>query len=78
MGWESDVAVTGSVVADSVQILCVAWLAVAAPIQPLAWEPPYAMGAILKIKRRGKQKENKKLFKVGGGTKMFMQCFVKV
>ena len=32
-------------------------LAAAAPIGPLAWEPPYAVGAALKSK---KQKQNKK------------------
>ena len=26
-------------------------LAAAAPIQPLAWEPPYAVGAVLKKKK---------------------------
>ena len=31
------------------------WLAVLAPILPLAWEPPYAMGAVLK-----KQQQQKK------------------
>ena len=28
------------------------WLAVAAPIQPLAWEPPYAAGVALKKKKK--------------------------
>ena len=36
-------------------------LAVAAPIRPLAPEPPYAMGAALqKAKKRPKNKQNKK------------------
>ena len=31
-----------------------------APIQPLAWEPPYAVGATLeKMKREGKKKKKK-------------------
>ena len=28
------------------------WLAAAAPIRPLAWEPPYAVAVILKSKKR--------------------------
>ena len=35
--------------------------AAAAPIQPLAWEPPYAAGVALKRDKR--QKQNKKLKK---------------
>ena len=31
-------------------------LAVAAPIQPLAWEPPYAAGAALKKRQKSKKK----------------------
>ena len=34
-------------------------LAATAPIQPLAWEPPYAMGAVLK-RQKTKQKQTKK------------------
>ena len=34
------------------------WPAAAAPIQPLAWEAPYAVGAALK--KAKKQKETKK------------------
>ena len=33
--------------------------ATVAPIGPLAWEPPYAVGVALKIKKR-KTKQNKK------------------
>ena len=33
------------------------WLAAAAPIQPLAWEPPYAMGAALKKAKKHKMLE---------------------
>ena len=29
------------------------------PIQPLAWEPPYAMGAALKRQKTNKKKERK-------------------
>ena len=31
-----------------------------APIQPLAWEPPYAMGAALENAKRQKKKKKKK------------------
>ena len=37
-------------------------LAAAAPIRPLAWEPPYALGAALEKTKRQKNK-NKKIFK---------------
>ena len=30
------------------------WLEAAAPIQPLAWEPPYTMGAAIKSKTKQK------------------------
>ena len=30
------------------------WLAAVAPIPPLAWEPPYAIGAALKRKKKKK------------------------
>ena len=32
-------------------------LAAAAPIGPLAWEPPYAMGAALEMAKRQQQKK---------------------
>ena len=35
-------------------------LAAAAPIQPLAWEPPYATGAAQEIAKRQKRKEKKR------------------
>ena len=35
-------------------------LAATAPIRPLAWEPTYATGAILKKSKRKKKKERKK------------------
>ena len=31
------------------------WLAAAAPIQPLAWELPYASGVVLKSKKKKKK-----------------------
>jgi len=31
-----------------------------APIQPLAWEPPYAMSAALKRQKKKKKKEKRK------------------
>ena len=34
-------------------------LAAAAPIQPLAWEPPYAVGLALKMTKRKKKKRKK-------------------
>ena len=36
-------------------------LAGVAPIRPLAWEPPYAMGVALKWQKRQKKKKNAKL-----------------
>jgi len=33
-----------------------------APIRPLAWEPPYAMGVALKGQKTKKEKERKKWF----------------
>ena len=40
------------------KLLCL-WrgLAATAPIQPLAWEPPYAAGSALKKKKKKKPKE---------------------
>ena len=35
-------------------------LAVVAPIQPLAWEPPYDMGAALKRKKNEEEEEERK------------------
>ena len=36
-------------------------LAAVAPIGPLAWEPPYAVGAALKSKKTKNKNKNKKL-----------------
>ena len=35
-------------------------LGTTAPIRPLAWEPPYAVGAALKSKKKKKKKKKKK------------------
>ena len=40
---------------DLVSLWLWLWLAAAAPIQPLAWEPPYALGAALKSKKKKKK-----------------------
>jgi len=37
-------------------------LAATAPIQPLAWEPPYAMGAALENAKKTKKK-NKEIYR---------------
>ena len=48
--------------------------AATAPIGPLAWEPPYAMGAALEMaKRRKKNFKNKKI-KQGRGWLSFKDC----
>ena len=55
--------VAGSIpdLAQLVKELVLLWLwrrpAATAPMRPLAWNPPYAMGAALK-KKRQKQKQN--------------------
>ena len=45
------------------------WLAATAPIRPLAWEPPYAVGAALEKaksqKKKKKKKEKKKMMASG-------------
>ena len=38
------------------------WLAAVAPIPPLDWEPPYAVGAALKSKNKTKQNKKPQLF----------------
>ena len=43
-------------------------LAAVAPIRPLAWELPYAMGVALKIKRKKKRKKKKNLTQVKMST----------
>ena len=45
-------------------------LAAVALIQPLAWEPPYAISAALKSKKKKKKKEKKK-------KKFFIQVVTK-
>ena len=39
--------------------------AATALIQPLAWEPPYGMGAVLKSKKKKEEEEEKKPQKKG-------------
>ena len=66
MGWGSSVAMSygvGHRCSSDPKLLWL-WcrLAAVAPIQPLAWEPPYAVGAALKrqkTKKKKKQKTNK-------------------
>ena len=43
---------------DPALLLLRCMLAATAPIQPLAWEPPYATGVALKQPKRKKKKEN--------------------
>ena len=38
--------------------------AATAPIRPLAWEPPYAVGAALKTDQKKKKKKKKKAMKM--------------
>ena len=40
--------------------VAVAVAAAAAPIRPLAWEPPYAEGAVLEKTKKKKKKKKKK------------------
>ena len=35
-------------------------LAAVAPVRPLAWEPPYAKGTVLKRKKREREKERER------------------
>ena len=49
------------------------WPATTAQIQPLAWELPYAMGAVLK-RQKGKKKKNQKLIRNLGS--LFKFCFL--
>ena len=39
--------------------VALAWAVAAAPIRPLAWEPPYAAGAAQEMAKRQKQKTKK-------------------
>ena len=60
-----------SCVEDMAQIWRWLWLgrgpAAVAPIRPLAWEPPYAMGVALKKDKRQTNKQTKKLIWVTFG-----------
>ena len=44
------------------------WPAAIAPIQPLAWEPPYATGAALKNKTPKKENNDRSLFSPSSGA----------
>ena len=52
-----------------------------APIQPLAWEPPYAAGAAQEIatttKRQKKKKKKKKMLREFSNTKPALQQILK-
>ena len=60
--WGSGVAVSCGVGQRRGSGLVLLWLwrrlAAVAPVQPLAWELPYAVGAALKKKKRKKEKVN--------------------
>ena len=64
MGLGSGIAVSCGIDRRCGLDLALLWLwhrpAATAPIRPLAWEPPYAMGAALKIQKRQKKKKNPK------------------
>ena len=45
---------------SGVAVAVVYRLATTAPFQPLAWEPPLAMGAALKSKKKKKKKKKRK------------------
>ena len=47
-------------VKDSMLLWVWCKLAAVAPVRPLAWKPPYAMGAALKSKKKKKGKEKQK------------------
>ena len=60
MDWGSGVAMSCGVGCRSSSDLVLLWLwcrlTATAPIRPLAWEPPYAVGAALKKNKRQKKK----------------------
>ena len=62
MGYGSNVAMSCGVGLRRGSDLALLWLwhrlVATAPIRPLAWEPPYAVGAALKRKKRQKKKPN--------------------
>ena len=52
-------------------------LAAVAPNRPLAWEPPYAAGAVLKSKKKKKKKKKKKrnCAELQGHTSIFTRYY---
>ena len=60
MGWGSGVAVScgvgGRCGSDPMLLWLWRRLATTAPIRPLDWEPPYAMGAAQEMAKKGKKK----------------------
>ena len=64
MGWGSGVAVSSGVGRRHSLDPALLWLwrrpAATAPIRPLAWEPPYAVGVAQEIAKRSKKKKRKK------------------
>ena len=47
-----------------------------APIRPLAWEPPYAVGVALEKTKKKKKKELKSLWQPNKLTDSFRVCFL--
>ena len=64
MGWGSGIAMSCGVSCERGSDLALLWLrrslAAIAPIQPLAWEFPYMVGAALKRKKQKPTKKTKK------------------
>ena len=52
-------------------------LAGAAPIWPLAWEPPYAPGVALKLKKKNKD-EKKRLLSMAKSSSLWKVIFWKI
>ena len=65
MGWGSGIAVSCGVGCrrglDPVLLCLWCRLVAMAPIRPLAWEPPYAMGVAQEMAKRQKKKKKKEL-----------------
>ena len=79
MGWGSGVAMSHSVGCRLGSDPALLWLwrgpAGIAPIQPLAWEPPYATGAALeKAKRQNKTKQKTSVTLHDEGCELDLVC----